>query len=96
MKRYISIDSGCFRKYGSIKEIIKMLKEAGFDAYDATMFTGGLLDEIIFADNWIELVKDLRAYADSIGIVCNQAHAPFASMKANDDEYNDFYYVCKK
>ena len=92
MKRYISIDCGCFRKYGNIKEIIKMLKDAGFDAYDATMFTKGLLDDLIFADDWIELVKDLRAYADSIGIACNQAHAPFASMKANDEEYNEWMF----
>ncbi len=92
MKRYISIDCGCFRKYGNIKEIIKMLKEAGFTAYDASMFTGGILDDLIFSDNWIELVKDLRMYADSIDIVCNQAHAPFASMKANDDEYNEWMF----
>lgn len=92
MKRYISIDCGCFRKYGNIKEIIKLLKEVGFTAYDASMFTGGILDDLIFSDNWIELVKDLRAYADSIGIVCNQAHAPFASMKANDEEYNEWMF----
>ena len=91
-KRHISIDCGCFRKYGNIKEIIKLLKEVGFTAYDASMFTGGILDELIFSENWKEEVKELRKYADSIGIVCNQSHAPFQSAKVNNPEYNEWVF----
>lgn len=91
-KRYISVDCGCFRKYGTIKEIIKLLKDSGFTAYDASMFTGGILDEMLYADNWEEQFKDLRSYADEIGIACNQSHAPFASAKANDEEYNEWVF----
>ena len=91
-KRYISIDFGSFRKYGTPKEIVKMLKNAGFTAYDATMFTQGILDPMLFAEDWEKQAKEFRAYTDELGIVCNQSHAPFASARINNDEYNEWMF----
>jgi sugar phosphate isomerase/epimerase len=52
------------------------------------MFTGGVFDEILYAENWEEKAREFRAYADGLGIVCNQAHAPFATARKGDEEYN--------
>ncbi len=86
--RYISADIGGFYGYGSAEEVVKMFKEEGFTAYDASMFTGEKFDEILYAENWEERAKAFRAYADGLGIVCNQSHAPFPSARKDDDEYN--------
>ena len=86
--RYISTEIQSFKQYGNVWEIVKMLKEVGFTAYDASMFTGGVFDEILYAENWEEKAREFRAYADSLGIVCNQSHAPFATARKGDEEYN--------
>ena len=86
--RYISTEIQSFKQYGNVWEVVKLLKEAGFTAYDASMFTGGLFDEILYADDWQEKAKQFRAYADGLGIVCNQSHAPFATARKGNDEYN--------
>lgn len=81
----ISTEIEAFRKLGDNKKVVKLLKESGFDAYDYSMFYGGLADEILLADDYLERAKAFRAYADSIGIECNQAHAPFPT--ATDDAH---------
>ncbi|MBQ8295602.1 MAG: hypothetical protein IJX87_04115 [Clostridia bacterium] len=43
-----------------------MLKEAGFTAYDASMFTNGVLDWMLFDEHWEEKSKEFRAYADGL------------------------------
>ena len=86
--RYISTEIQSFKQYGNAWEIVKMLKEVGFTAYDASMFTDGVFDEILYAENWEEKAREFRAYADSLGIVCNQSHAPFATARKGDEEYN--------
>ena len=90
--QYISADIGGFSKYGNAREIVKMMKEAGFTAYDASMVNGGLLDWMLYADDWQEKAKEFRAYADELGIKCNQSHAPFSSVRANDEKYNEWMF----
>ena len=69
------------------EKTVTLLKEAGFDAYDMSLFR-------MFSDadncpfnknNYRELAKQMRAFADSIGLPCNQAHAPF-HVSAGDDK----------
>lgn len=38
----------------------------------------------------LEKAKTLREYADKIGIVCNQTHAPYPTAWPGDKEYNAF------
>jgi sugar phosphate isomerase/epimerase len=76
-----------FAKIGDCKKIVKLLKDAGFDAYDCTMCTNPTA-AALKEDNYLEWAQDLRAYADSIGIECNQSHAPFPAAKCGDEEYN--------
>ena len=65
----------------SIEEMVKIISDAGFDAYDLSFFN---LCEFnpkcpFSEDDYLQKAKALRAYTDSLGIVCNQAHAPFPS-----------------
>ena len=67
------------RLYGEA-EAIRMIKEAGFDAYDFSFFR--MTEEPGYpmaGENFRDYAKSLRAVADEAGIPCNQAHAPFAS-----------------
>lgn len=62
------------------KEGLKLLKEAGFDAFDYSFFPGvAQLESPLCKDDYLDYYKEIRKYAQKIGIVCNQAHAPFAS-----------------
>lgn len=74
------------------KDAIKIIKDAGFDAYDFSFFRSkGDID--ILGDDYIERARDIRAYADSIGAVCNQAHAPFEMRSEQDFSQTSSAYV---
>ena len=77
------------RQYGEA-EAIRRLAAAGFDAFDMSLFRlshdSDLSKEMdktgvyeMNRPNWRKYVQGLRAVADEVGIVCNQAHAPFPS-----------------
>lgn len=69
-------------KFGD-KAAIEMIKNAGFDCYDYSMYwTKNETD--MLGENYRELAFSLREYANSIGIECNQAHAPF-DLKRSDE-----------
>ena len=68
------------------KDAIKIIADAGFDAYDISLFDL-TKDEYQFnRDDYVEIAKDLRSYADSLGIVCNQSHAPYPSSTGNPEK----------
>ncbi|MBQ5926817.1 MAG: sugar phosphate isomerase/epimerase, partial [Clostridia bacterium] len=85
---YVSTEISSYKQYGTIFEIVKLLKDSGFTAYDFSMFAGWAGYELLTADDYIEQAQKLRAYADAIGIVCNQSHAPFPTVRKGCDEYN--------
>ena len=88
MKISTSID--CLRGYGDLKSVLSLLKASGFDCYDYTMegIWGKPLD-VVLQDGSLEKAKEIRALADSVGIECNQTHAPFPSFIVGDDAYNE-------
>lgn len=76
----------------SEKEAVKIIKDAGFDAYDISLFQLTRDENYYFnTDDYLEKAKDLRAYADSLGIVCNQSHAPFPSS-VGDPEKDEWIF----
>ena len=89
----VSTDTAQLKVNYGDAESIRMLKEAGFDAYDYSMFVSplGLEDPLERAD-YRQYAVNLRAYADQVGIVCNQAHAPFPSSTGDPekDQQQDF------
>ena len=71
----------------SEKEAVKVIADAGFDAYDISLFKLTRDESYQFnSPDYVNIAKDLRAYADSLGIVCNQSHAPFPSSTGKEEE----------
>jgi sugar phosphate isomerase/epimerase len=74
----LSVETHFLRKRFGDKTAIKMLKDAGFDAFDYSFYYEDDKCAIdLLSDDFEKQARELRAYADSIGAVCNQAHAPF-------------------
>ena len=74
-----------------LRNTIAMMKEVGFDCFDFNLDSKS--DEIrtyFTADNYLELVKDLRSFADKTGITCNQAHAPFPTSYGDSRDADVF------
>ena len=71
------------------KEAIKLFKDAGFEAFDMSLFRMIKKDNDYYTDeDYINRATELRKYIDEIGIVCNQSHAPFPSSFGDDrDEW---------
>lgn len=72
---------------GGEEHAIRGLAEAGFDAYDLSLFSMAKYDyakqEVVLRGHPLEgkdavrFVRQLKKVADACGIVCNQSHAPF-------------------
>ncbi len=84
---YVSTSTDPIDKLGDIRTVLRTLKEAGFDAYDYSMFTS-CCTSVVGKENYLELAKEIRAYADELGMVCNQSHAPFPTWLIGKEEYN--------
>ncbi len=86
----ISQNIGMLYELRDLKTILNIIKKAGFDAYDYSMTTDhGETDKyvnIFTMDDYVSKAKELRKYADSIGLICNQAHAIFPSFFKGDEE----------
>lgn len=87
----LSIETYVFREHFGDNVAIKMIKEAGFDAFDYSMFWVTEKTDML-GDDYRERALALRKYADEIGIECNQAHAPFpfkanSSLDMSNEEY---------
>lgn len=78
----VSTCTGVLMKKFGFKNAIKLVKEAGFTAFDLSLSGGKdavTLPEPFDKDNYIEVAKEMRAYIDELGIPCNQSHAVFGS-----------------
>ena len=75
------------RAFGYRKSV-EILAKAGYDAVDLSMFGTFAGDNFPFGDNDIEFARELDKVAKANGVFFNQAHAPFASQRLGDEEYN--------
>ena len=85
----VSTEIGSFLRYGDDRTVLSLLKEAGFTAYDFSMSWQGPSSELICADDYLQRAKELRKYADEIGIKCNQTHAPLTREALGEYEYGE-------
>ncbi len=69
--------AGIAKKRGD-KEAIRILAEAGFDAFDYAFYAHPD-DSSIYGENFVEYFKNLKNFAEKCGIFCNQSHAPYHS-----------------
>ena len=77
-------------KFG-YKKAFEILKNAGFDAFDLSLFHPLSENDELYKEDFREYAKELKQYADSIGIVCNQSHAPFPSSTADRAQDKPIY-----
>ncbi len=64
---------------------ITVLKDAGYDCLDLSLFEMIRDDSAYVAGDWRKTVEERRKFADENGIVFNQSHAPFSFAWANND-----------
>ncbi len=57
------------------KEALRIIKETGYDCADMSFGISNGIEKVTSPDR-VKWAKDLKEYADSIGIFYNQAHAP--------------------
>ncbi len=69
------------------KRALDLIKAAGFDAVDYSMFNMQSDESPLVKEGWEEYVLDLKAYADSIGMRFDQAHAPFPGYDRSREDY---------
>lgn len=87
-ERKISTSTGGYGHYGNLKEVIALIKESGFTAFDCSLCRGDAYEALIESENYLAEAREVRRYADSIGFPCNQTHAPFPSARLGKDDYN--------
>lgn len=86
----ISTPTSPLKRLFDDKGAIELIAKAGFDAFDMSyleMFSDSDNCEIN-KPTYIKYSEELRRFADSVGIVCNQAHAPFHSSCGDPTEDN--------
>lgn len=80
-----------FNIHYDLKTSVKFLKKAGYDSYDISLFPPCVKNEIAEKENYAEYAKEIRAYADSIGITCTQSHATFPSSVGDEKRDAEIY-----
>ena len=75
------------RDFGLV-EAVRMIAAAGFDAADISMFDDEW-NQWMYSDGFEPLVMEVKRAAAEAGIVLNQAHAPFPTMKDGDAAFNE-------
>ena len=72
----LSLESyGLMLKFGAF-EGLSLIKQAGFDCVDMSYYWQPEGSELI-GEDYREFAIQLRAHLDELGLICNQAHAPF-------------------
>jgi len=71
---------------------IDFLKEAGYDAIDASLFCMSSDNDPFCGPDYKARVEEIRAYADKAGIGFNQSHVPFVFNWKNPNEYEERFF----
>lgn len=88
----LSVETYVMRERFDDKTAVKMVRDAGFDCFDYSMY-GAKNEKNMLGEDYIERAKDLRIYADGLGIECNQAHAPFDVKYSYECDASDEKYI---
>ncbi len=92
----ISTQNGCLYRTFGLKESIRILSEAGYDAYDVSLYDlPKLVDDPLNGEDFREYAKEIRAYADSLGIVCNQSHAIFPAIRGDEKDPERYEHLIR-
>ena len=88
----IGNDTNCFMDKFSMKEMVKIQADAGFDAIDFSFLRERYYSSEISDEAFREKFTELRKIAEDNGVCFNQAHAPNPSMAAGDEQNKKNYY----
>ena len=80
----ISTQTGSFMKHFSDREIVDILKNAGFDAIDYSFFDVQRCNPDISDSEYKQRFTELRKYAEDKGLYFNQSHAPHPSSLTDE------------
>ena len=69
-----------------LKKSIEMIKEAGFDSIDFSMFCMSEDDNILNSDDYLDYIKNIKSFLREKNISFSQAHAPFSFSLRNGEE----------
>ncbi len=82
----ISTMTGCLAPVFGDKEALRIIKDSGFDCADLSLYGDYGLSKIS-APDYVEWAKEMKEYADSIGIFYNQAHTPFVFPREASENF---------
>lgn len=72
----LSVETYVLRERFGDEAALRLIKNAGFDAYDYSFYWTNEKSDML-GDDYLEHATKIRAISNSLGLVCNQAHAPF-------------------
>ena len=74
------------------KESIHLLKQAGFNTYDLKLYSNPQQSaEFLISDDFKANAQEFKKYADSLGLTCNQAHAPYPSSDEDESKTEEIF-----
>jgi sugar phosphate isomerase/epimerase len=68
---------------------IDIMKQAGYDAIDMSLFCMSRDDDIFNSNAYKSRAIEIKAYADKVGIPFNQSHVPFKFNWENPNEFEE-------
>ena len=71
---------------------IDIMKAAGYDAIDMSLFCMSNDADIFNSDDYKTRALEIKAYADKVGIPFNQSHVPFTFNWKNPNEYEERFF----
>ena len=71
---------------------IDVMKQAGYDAMDMSLFCMSNDANIFNTDDYKRRTLEIKAYADKVGIPFNQSHIPFTFNWKNPNEYEERFF----
>ena len=75
------------------KTAVEMIARAGFSGIDYSMVPMKKPDNPLLGDAMPAIIDSIKAVADRYSVPFTQAHAPFPSMRSDDDDYNKFIFT---
>lgn len=88
----LSVETHSLREAFGDEKAIKMIKDAGFDAFDYSFYWLKGKEEDMLSGDYVGKAEKTREYIEKIGFCCNQAHAPFDFRHFDDiDMANENY-----
>ncbi len=89
----LAVESFVLRERFGDKDGLTVIRDAGFDCVDYSFYWGDASFPM-YTDAYRTYAEEIRAHLDQLGLVCNQAHAPFSvrygtSMTEEDPDYRN-------